>query len=523
MSGTVVDRLLERARQFPDSVALVDVTRGASLTYSALFDRAARVASALDAEGIRKGDAVLAYLPNVHEVVECELGALASGFAWITLTARLTWPEVRGVVVACAPRLIVTNVAGARTIRDGLAAFPVDALPPLVVTGAEGAAKEHPGARDYEAWIAAASPTFPSTDVGREDPARLRYTSGTTGTAKAAVLTHRVYHASLDTLLDELGPWTAADRALHVAPLTHGAGALIYPTLHAGGTNVLRQHFDVNDVLSDIERHRITTLFTVPTMLSRLVGAPDFDRYDLSSLRAVVYGGAPMPEAQLAFAVAKLGHALVQIYGMTEAPWPITLLKSADHTPKNPRLHSVGRATRTTEVRIGDGVTEIAPGEIGEIHVRGDNVMTGYFADEASTREVLSGGWLATGDVGKMDDGGYVFIVGRQKDVIISGGFNVYASEVEAAISSIDGVLEVAVVGLPDDDWGELVAAFVVPEPGARLSKEDVEVAARRRLSGYKCPRRIEIVSDLPKNASGKIQKSELVRRVTGAGPVGAR
>jgi acyl-CoA synthetase (AMP-forming)/AMP-acid ligase II len=523
VSGTVVDRLRERARQFPDSVALVDATGGASFTYAELFDRAARVASALVAQGLRKSDAVLAYLPNAHEAVECELAALASGFAWITLTARLTWPEVRGVVVACAPRLIVTDPAGARAIRDGLAAFPVETLPPLVITGGGATASEHAGAQDYEAWIRAAQPVFPSRDVDREDPARLRYTSGTTGTAKAAVLPHRVYHASLDTLLDELGPWTAADRALHVAPLTHGAGALVYPTLHAGGTNVLRQHFDVNAVLSDVEQHRVTTLFTVPTMLSRLVSAPDFGAYDLSSLRAVVYGGAPMPEAQLALAVAKLGHALVQIYGMTEAPWPITVLKPADHTPKNPRLHSVGRATRTTEVRIGDGARELASGDVGEIHVRGDNVMTGYFADDASTREVLSGGWLATGDVGKMDDDGYLFIVGRQKDVIISGGFNVYPSEVEAAISSIDGVLEVAVVGLPHDDWGELVAAFVVSTPGARLSREDVEVATRRRLSGYKCPRRIEIVSDLPKNPSGKIQKRELVRRVTAAAPGASR
>jgi len=521
--GTVVDRLRERARQFPDSVALVDVTRGASLTYAELFDRAARVASALVARGFRKGDAVLAYLPNAHEAVECELGALASGCAWITLTARLTWPEVRGVVVACEPQLIVTNAAGARTIRDGLAAFPIEALPPLVITGGEGSVKEHPGALDYEAWLLTAPPNFPSLDVGREDVARLRYTSGTTGTAKAAVLPHRVYHASLDTLLDELGPWTAADRALHVAPLTHGSGALAHPVMHAGGINVLRQHFDVNDVLSDIAHHRITTLFTVPTMLSRLVSASNFGQYDLSSLRAVVYGGAPMPEAQLALAVARLGHALVQIYGMTEAPWPITVLKPADHTPKNPRLHSVGRATRTTEVRIGDGSRDLASGEVGEIHLRGDNVMTGYYRDEAGTRDVLVDGWLRTGDVGKKDDDGYLYIVGRQKDVIISGGFNVYASEVEAAISSVGGVLEVAVVGLPHDDWGELVAAFVVTEPGAPLTTHDVEAATRRRLSGYKVPRHIEIVSDLPKNASGKIQKSELVRRVTAAGPSAAR
>jgi acyl-CoA synthetase (AMP-forming)/AMP-acid ligase II len=508
MSRTVVDRIRDRAAGHPSRTAIVEGER--RFTFAELFERVDRLSRALFDLGLRKGDPVLAYLPNVHEAVECELAALQSGLPWITLTARLTWAEVRGVVASCAPKLLVTDADGLGRIETGLVDLPLAPLPALVVTGAG----QTSGALAFESLISGTRPDRPRVDVGDEDVARLRYTSGTTGSAKAAVLPHRVYHSSLDTLLDVLGPFGPDDRVLHVAPLTHGSGALLYPALFAGGENHLVPHFDAADVLSRIERDRITAMFTVPTMLSRLVTSTAFDRHDLGSLRALVYGGAPMPEAQLVLAVEKIGRALVHIYGMTEAPWPITALGSADHVVGNPRLRSVGRSTRATEVRIVDPEGRVlGSGEVGEIELRGRNVMQGYFRDEQGTRAAFHDGWLRTGDVGKKDDAGYVYIVGRQKDVIISGGFNVYASEVETALSSHPGVLEAAVVGLPHDDWGELVAAFVVPKPGAALTAAEVEARARKLLSGYKCPRRIEIVDDLPKNASGKIQKSEIVRK----------
>jgi acyl-CoA synthetase (AMP-forming)/AMP-acid ligase II len=427
----------------------------------------------------------------------------------------LTWAEVRGVVASCRPKLVITDAEGRARIEAGIAELPLDVLPLLVVTRDDPSSSALPHV-SYESLLADSCDATPHESVGPQDVARLRYTSGTTGSAKAAVLPQRVYRASLDALLHELGPFTESDRALHVAPLTHGSGALLYPVLHSGGTNVLMNGFDVEDVLGAIERERITTMFTVPTMLSRLVTSPAFERYDLSSLRALVYGGAPMPRAQLEVAVEKVGRALFQIYGMTEAPWPIAVLKPEDHVVGSPRLSSVGRPARGVNVSIATRDSSDGRGmEPGEIRVRGDNVMTGYLDDEAATRAVLRDGVLSTGDVGRFDDDGYLYIVGRQKDVIISGGFNVYAAEVEAVLSSSGAVLEAAVVGLPHDDWGELVAAFVVPRPGATLTAADIDALARSRLSGYKCPRRIEIVADLPKNASGKIQKSEIVLRAS--------
>ena len=328
-------------------------------------------------------------------------------------------------------------------------------------------------------------------------------------------MSHRVYEACLDNLLDVLHPLTGSDRALHVAPLTHGSAGLLYPALGCGGANVLLDRFDASEVLSIIERERITMMFTVPTILSRLIAAPTFEESDLSSLKSLVYGGAPMPETQLRRAVQKLGPTLLHIYGMSEAPWPITALKQPEHRLDNPHLRSIGKPTRHCELRIvGDDGRALDAGPVGEIQVRGGNVMTGYFGDEAATRSVLHDGWLSTGDLGNVDGDGYYYIVDRKKDVVISGGFNVYAKEVEAALCEDDRVLEAAVIGEPDSDWGEIVVAFVVSKPNMALTAEDVHSFAKSRLSGYKCPRRVEVVEELPKNSSGKVIKGELSRRL---------
>jgi acyl-CoA synthetase (AMP-forming)/AMP-acid ligase II len=226
-----------------------------------------------------------------------------------------------------------------------------------------------------------------------------------------------------------------------------------------------------------------------------------------------------MPEAQLLAAVEQVGHAMLHIYGMTEAPWPITTLKQEEHRVDGPHLRSVGKPTTVCELRIVSESGEVlGDGEVGEIQVRGRNVMAGYYRDEEATRAVLRDGWLSSGDLGVRDADGYYRIVDRKKDVIISGGFNVYAKEVEMALCEHPAVLEAAVVGLTHADFGELVAAFVVPKDGERLTPEEIDRFCRGRLSGYKCPRRIDVVADLPKNSSGKLLKREIVRRAVDDG-----
>lgn len=511
---TVVDRIREHAAPFLARPAIIQGDR--VFSHGELYDRVDRLSHALSELGVRPPDCVMALLPNTHEAIETELAALSSGVVWITLTSRLTWGEVRGVVASCAPSLIVTDAAGLAKIRAGMLELPLPSLPPIVLTGHD--VQTGDGGLDaplgFEELLRDHAPRRATAEVSDEHPARLRYTSGTTGSAKAAVLPHRVYQAFLDNLLSVLPPLGPDDRALHAAPLTHGSGALVYPMLWAGAANVLESHFDVDATLSAIESLRITTMFTVPTILSRLVSAPSFAERDLSSLRSLIYGGAPMPEPQLRSAVQKIGRALMQIYGMSEAPWPITALLPSEHRPESARLRSVGKPTPACTVRIVDETgAPVQAGDVGEIQIQGRNVMQGYYLDDEATRAVLRDGWLSSGDLGYIDSEGYVFIVGRRKDVIISGGFNVYASEVEDTLCSDERVLEAAVVGLPHADWGEMVAAFVVAKPGAALMPADVDALVRSRLSGYKCPRRVEVLPELPKNPSGKILKRELIER----------
>lgn len=519
---TVIDTLRARAARFAERIALRHDRRTCS--YAELFDRVDRLSHVFAALGIAQGDRVLAFVGNCPEALECEFAALQSGIAWITLNSRLTWPEARGVVQACRPKLLIVDASTASKATGGVATLPAELVPRIVAIDGTGTSGDGtPDApHDYEALLASHPPRRPRVSISPEDVARLRYTSGTTGTAKAAVLPHRVYESSLETLLAELGPLGPDTCTLHVAPLTHGGGALAYPTLYAGGTNLLVPHFDADAALELIERHRVTTAFTVPTILSRLLAAPSFGDRNLTSLRHLIYGGAPMPEAQLLRAVDRVGHALVHIYGMTEAPWPITLLPQSEHRRGNPRLRSIGRPTRQCELRLVDDTgLELGPGVVGEIQIRGRNVMTGYYQDEAATREVLRNGWLSTGDLAMRDEDGYYTIVDRKKDVIISGGFNVYAKEVEMALCEDPRILEAAVVGVPHADWGEQVVAWVVPAPGASLTPADVDAFAHRRLSGYKCPRRIEIHESLPKNPNGKIRKPEIRERLTQEGSRG--
>jgi acyl-CoA synthetase (AMP-forming)/AMP-acid ligase II len=350
--------------------------------------------------------------------------------------------------------------------------------------------------------------------------ARLRYTSGTTGGAKAAILAHRVYQASLDNLLAQLHPLSPEDRVLHAAPLTHASGALVYPILMEGGANVVMEKFDAESALELIERLRVTTMFVVPTILQRLAAAPGFQTRDLSSLRSVFYGGAPMAPDKLLPVIGRLGRALVHIYGMTEAPWPITVLGREEHYPGNPRLGSIGRPTAICELRIvGAEGEELPDGGVGEIQVRGRNVMSGYWQDPEATALALREGWLGTGDLGRRDSGGYYYLVDRKKDVIISGGFNVYAQEVELALAEHPGVAEAAVVGFPSADWGETVAAYVVPRPRANLTVEEIDAWARRRLADYKRPRRVILLEELPKNPAGKVVKSALASQAAAPRP----
>jgi long-chain acyl-CoA synthetase len=344
-----------------------------------------------------------------------------------------------------------------------------------------------------------------------DDPAWIFYTSGTTGRPKGATLSHRnlgfmihAYYADIDTV----APGAAN---IHAAALSHGAGLYALPSIAQAGTQVLCESpsFDPQEVLALVARHRNVTVWAAPTMLTRLTHAAAESGADTRNLRTVVYGGGPMYVADLQRSLAVLGPKLVQIFGQGESPMTITALGRDHHVEAN--LPTAGRARTLVEVRVVDADGRDLPfGESGEIVTRSDCVMRGYWNDPEATAATLAGGWLHTGDIGSLDARGYLTLKDRAKDLIISGGSNIYPREIEEVLLQHPGVLEASVVGTPHPDWGEEVVAFVVARPAATVAAADLDALCLARIARYKRPRRYRFVAGLPKNNYGKVLKTEL-------------
>jgi acyl-CoA synthetase (AMP-forming)/AMP-acid ligase II len=365
----------------------------------------------------------------------------------------------------------------------------------------------------------------PTTRPGPEDPVRIRYTSGTAGQPKGAVLVGRCYDASLDAVGEVIAPVEAGDTLVQVAPITHASGAMLLPHVLVGARALLVDRFEVQGFIELVERYRGTSVFLVPTMLVRLLEGID-DPRRLSSLKTIVYGGASMPVDRLERGLELLGQVFIQIYGLTESPWPVTSLSREDHpihgnaAARAARLASCGKPTTVGELRIiGPNGETVGPHTPGEIVVRGRNTMSGYWTlpgreTPHDTKGLDGDGWMHTGDIGFRDEAGFVTIVDRLHDMIVSGGFNVYPGEVEAALSSHPSVLESAVVGVPDPEWGERVHASVVLKPGISPTPRELIDHCGRLLAGYKKPRSLEIVAELPRNPSGKILRRKIKSRL---------
>jgi len=365
---------------------------------------------------------------------------------------------------------------------------------------------------DYEEILASANNKEPNVELDPESLGELRYTGGTTGKPKGIMLPFKSAAAvTRDLIIEYLGDLTHEDRWLAVQPLFHGAGWYILPVWVKGMTQYVVNDFHADAALEIIEKERITAVKTIPTVLMRLLDTPDIRKRDLSSVKTIIYGGEPMPVQRLKEAMDIFGPIFLQLYGQTEAPMIISVLRKEDHKHEK-LLKSVGRPCTMVKVKVTDEKNDdVALGEMGEIIVKGDHMMSGYLNNPEATKEALVDGWLHTKDLGTMGEDGYLYLSGgRTSDMIISGGENIYPQEIEQVLYQHPAVREACAFGVPDDRWGEAVSAAVSLKQGQDTSEDELIDFCKERLASYKKPQRIFFLPELPKSGAGKIVRKEL-------------
>ena len=494
----------------PDKPALVFGAR--TTAWRDFADRVARCAAGLRAIGLETGDRVAMLAQNSDRYLEYYFAVLWAGGVLVPLNTRLAPPELVDILQDSGTRILLADdefwsVAAALKAQS-------NGLTTLVYAGD---ADQAPGEADhcYETLIHDHAPADDALRGG-DDLAAIVYTGGTTGRPKGVMLSHGGLFFS--ALGHQANLRFNADMVyLHTAPLFHlGGGARVFSAALATAKNIVLPKFAPEAVLTAIETHRVSHLLLMPTMINMLINFERFDDFDISSLTDIAYGGSAMPEALLRSAMAKMPDVgFTQSYGQTELSPSGAFLEPKYHALDGPyagKLTSCGRAIFGADVRIVDGEDNERPrGEIGEIAVRGPMVMLGYWKMPEETAEALRNGWLHTGDAGYMDEDGFIFLVDRIKDIIISGGENVYSAEVENAIYRYLAVKECAVVGIPDEKWSEAVHAIVVPKDGETITADAIIAHCRELIAGYKCPRSVTVRSEpLPLSSVNKIHKAAL-------------
>ena len=507
----IAQMLVTAAQRNPGAPAITqgDITR----SYKELDSRSAALGVGLRSLGVQRGDRVGLFLRNRPEMIEAMYAILRIGACIVPLNARFTADEVAYHLEDSGATALVCDEEG---FDGALAGYEGPAH--IVVTGTTSPA---PGVAALETLIADSESDADPVLVERDDLAWLFYTSGTTGRPKGAMLSHGNLAFVIASWLADLTPMDEGAAVLHAAPLSHGAGFHALSATARGAHHVLPEssHFDPAVILDLLRDAKVDNSWMVPTQIVMLADyLAEHPGHTLPDLRHIVYGGAPFPEIELRKALRALGPVLVQLYAQGETPMTATVLPAKDHLrileAGTDQLASAGFARPGMDVRVlrEDG-TPCTPGEIGEVCARGPAVMLGYWQRPEATEEALKDGWLHTGDLGRCDEEGYIFLMDRAKDMIITGGSNVYAVEVEAVILPFAGVKEVAVVGCADRKWGEIVTAVLVAEPGAEIDIEALKVHCGETMTAYKCPRRYELVEELPRNAYGKVLKRELRER----------
>ena len=480
----------------PEKLAL-ETCDATALTYGELFERSARAAHALVGLGVRPGDRVAAQIEKSTDAIVVALACLRAGAVLVPLNTAYTLVELEYFLSDAEPALTLCRpdwLGPVRTLAHKLRLRGVESL---------GVARDG----TFAEKIAAASPVFETVPRMSDDLAAILYTSGTTGRSKGAMLTHENLSSNALTLID-CWRFTSADRLIHALPVfhTHGLFVAVNVALLSGATMIYMNRFDPDAVIGAMPE--ATSLMGVPTFYTRLLDHPGLSRNACAGMRLFVSGSAPLlAETHVAWR-ERTGFSILERYGMTE-----TNMITSNPYEGERRPGTVGFALPGVSVRIADpdSGAPVPAGEVGVIEVKGPNVFAGYWRmPEKTAQEFRADGYFITGDLARVDADGYIHIVGRAKDLVISGGFNVYPKEVESEIDAIDGVLESAVFGAPHPDFGEGVTAVVVPRPGAALTESAILAALGGRLAKFKVPKCVIVVESLPRNAMGKVQKAAL-------------
>ncbi len=503
----VAEWLRRTGRIAPDATALLRGTVPVA-SYSEFADSAARIATALsERHGIAPGERVAVYMPNCTEYLEVLYGTWHAGGVVVPINYKLHPNEAAWIIENSGARVVIADAGSHEEIRRLTSA--ADAVT-LSIAG------------DDFAEMRRAAPMPMPVERGRDDLAWLFYTSGTTGHPKGVMISHGNIHAMTFAYFVDVDEVMPADAALYAAPMSHGAGLYNFMHVLRAARHVVPDSggFDPAEILSLGKQLNNVSMFAAPTMVRRLVDHAGTEGADGAGLRTIVYGGGPMYVADIEDAVATLGARFVQIYGQGECPMAITALSRAlvmdrTHPRWRERLGSVGLAQSCVEVGIaGEDGNMLPAGEKGEIVVRGAPVMLGYWRNPVATASTIRDGWLWTGDVGVLDEDGFLTLTDRSKDVIISGGTNIYPREVEEVLLRHPAVGEVSVIGRPDPEWGEVVVAFVVARPGMVVSEADLDRHCLSTMARFKRPKAYFLVDELPKNNYGKVLKTTLRARL---------
>jgi len=505
------DVVQNNASKSPDRVALIDSSTGREVTYGELGRRVNQLANALS-EIAQPGDRVGILAENLPEYVECYYGVPAAGMALTFLNYRLNPKEWAWILSNAEAEVLVVQESYLDLIEPVLG--DIASMKSIIVIGTP-----REGQIGFDDFVGAGSPEPPAIDVDEDSTAWLIYTSGTTGFPKGAMLSHRsLVMAAIESVI-EYQPMPD-ERNLMAFPLCHVSGYIVTVNFVRGGMIVLVPSFEPESWMTLVDKYGITSSAMAPTMLNMLLQHPKIDEFDLGTITSLGYGAAAMPVEVLKAAIKRFGPVVYSGFGMTELGGNVLNHPKDAHVRATEGdehlLAACGRPMCLAEVMVvDDSGQECPPGVVGEIIVRGEQVLTGYFRNEEGTKKAFEGGWFHTGDMARRDEEGFFYIVDRMKDMIITGGENVYSREVEEVVYTHPAVSEAAVVGIPDEMWGEKVTAVVVLREGASATESEIIAVCRDRLAGFKAPKSVVFADEIPKNVSGKILKRTIRDQLT--------